>query len=209
MENATKILTEHPYASLFLAVFAEQIGLPFPALVFLTAAGALSAAGHGRPGAFLLAGVAATLIADLIWFSIGKCRGRFVVKLVSWLSPKPDGYARRAWDAFRGRGERILLWAKFVPNLSTFTTPLAGAAKMPLSRFLVFNGIGTVLWNGAYLAAGWVLGPEIGRVAHAAARLGAAPFVILFAAIATAVLWSRLRPRAAEPAMVRIDARSR
>ncbi|HKC25264.1 MAG TPA: DedA family protein [Thermoanaerobaculia bacterium] len=205
MEDATRILTEHPYATLFLAVFAEQIGVPFPAVLFLAAAGTIAAMGNASLGLLFVTAVAATLLADLIWFAIGRHRGRFVVKFVSWLSPRPDGVARRAWNAFREHGSRVLVWAKFVPSLSTFTTPLAGAARMSLSRFLVFDGLGTLLWNGAFLAAGFALGPEIGRLARRIPEVGGAPLLIILGGVLAVVLsrWLRANEPVASPVMVR------
>lgn len=199
MRHATKILSVYPYATLFVAVLAEQIGLPVPSVVVLMAAGALAALGHAQLGFLLLAGVTATLLADLVWYRIGVKRGSFVLKVVSWLSPSPNGVARRAWTRFQQHGERILVWAKFVPNLSTFTTPLAGAAKMPLSRFLVYDGAGTLAWNGAFLGAGFVLGPEIESVAGRVPDLGAAPLLVLLAVLAGVALWRKLSPPAPEP----------
>jgi membrane protein DedA with SNARE-associated domain len=209
MQDATKILTEHPYATLFLAVLAEQIGLPFPAVLFLTGAGALAQMGHARLGLLLLTGASATLLADLLWYGFGRLRGGAVVKLVQWLSPSPDGYARRAWRAFRSHGERVLVWAKFVPSLSTFTTPLAGAARMPLSRFLAYNGAGTLLWNGAFLGAGFALGPEIGRVAHASLRVGTAPLLVVAAILTAAIAWKWLRSRGSEPVLAQMTGEHR
>jgi membrane protein DedA with SNARE-associated domain len=199
MRDATKILTEHPYASLFLAVLAEQIGLPFPAVLFLTAAGALAAMGHGDLGLLLLTGSAATLLADLFWYTIGRSRKHLVKRLIHWLSPEPGGYARRAWKAFRAHGEPILVWAKFVPSLSTFTTPLAGAARIPLGRFLAFNGAGTVLWNGAFLLAGYSVGPEIGRIAQRRADVGAWLAAAVLGALVGLVAWRWLKTRTRVP----------
>lgn len=208
MENPTKILTEHPYASLFLAVFAEQVGLPFPGALFLLAAGAIAGLGTGSLGAFLASGVVATLLADLLWYAIGRRRRDSVRSLVEWLSPDPDGLARRVYRTFGERAERILVWAKFVPSLSTLTTPLAGATRMPLSRFVVFDGLGTLLWNGAFLSAGFLLGPEAIRLFHEKPNVGVGPALLALAGVAGFLAWRWARsprPQTAEPALVPLD----
>lgn len=197
MQDAARILDEHPYVILFLAVMAEQIGLPFPAVLFLLAAGNVAASGGADLAALLLTGVAATLLADLVWFVIGRRRGGSIARLVTKLSPDPDGAARRAWGAFARRGERILLWAKFVPGLSTFTTPLAGAARIPLARFLGFDTAAAILWCGAYLAAGFGLGPEVVSMARAFHDARGSLWVPLLLSALTFAAWRYLSGRRA------------
>jgi membrane protein DedA with SNARE-associated domain len=193
MENATRQLTEHPYLILFLAVLAEQIGLPLPAGVFLLAGGSLAALGTANLGALLLTGIAATLLGDIVWFAAGRRRGRSVMDFLLRFVPGPEATARRAWDAFKRRGDRILLWAKFVPGLSTFTTPLAGAAQMSLPRFLAFDGAGALLWSGGYLALGFILGPEVGRFSETLPELKGSPGLLLLMAGLTLVAWKHVK----------------
>jgi rhodanese-related sulfurtransferase len=51
-----------------------------------------------------------------------------------------------------------LLFAKFVPGLSTVAAPIAGQTGMPFGRFLTYDLAGSVLWAGAYLLAGMFFG---------------------------------------------------
>jgi len=46
MNSIVQFLVQHGYSVLFAAVFANQVGLPVPSVLFLLAAGAL--AGSGR-----------------------------------------------------------------------------------------------------------------------------------------------------------------
>ena len=46
MQEAVQFLLDHGYAVLFALVFAEQIGLPLPAVPILLATGALASTGH-------------------------------------------------------------------------------------------------------------------------------------------------------------------
>ena len=49
-------LLQLTYTGVFLAVLAQQVGLPIPSVVFLMAAGALSAHGEMRPSIIVLVG---------------------------------------------------------------------------------------------------------------------------------------------------------
>ena len=65
------ILLQLTYGGLFLAVLGQQVGLPIPSVVFLMAAGALSARGAMSPTIIVLLGVLGCLAGDGIWYWIG------------------------------------------------------------------------------------------------------------------------------------------
>src|SRR2546430_15400040 len=71
MNDLLDVLVRYGYLVVFGWVFAEQIGLPIPAMPVLLAAGAM--AGTGRLSLVLvlvLAGIA-SLASDVIWYWIG------------------------------------------------------------------------------------------------------------------------------------------
>lgn len=78
MDEAFSFFIRHGGSILFWAVFAEQIGLPLPAIPFLLAAGALAGVGKMNPAAVIGLSVTACLIGDLICYELGHYRGRHV-----------------------------------------------------------------------------------------------------------------------------------
>jgi len=75
MDGAGDILLRHGYAVLFGWVFAEQIGLPIPAVPVLMAAGALAGTGRLSLAVVLAAAGVASLVSDTIWYWIGRTGG--------------------------------------------------------------------------------------------------------------------------------------
>jgi membrane protein DedA with SNARE-associated domain len=73
---------ELTYTGVLLAVFANQICLPVPSVVFLMAAGALCAQGRMSIGIIVILAVAASLAADGIWFWFGRQWGSNALKLL-------------------------------------------------------------------------------------------------------------------------------
>lgn len=142
------------YAGIFGCVFLEQIGVPIPAFPALLAAGALAATGDMSLPVCLLVAVAAALLADVIWYGIGRVRGGKVLNLMCRLSWKPDTCVSKTKTAFSEHGTKTLLFAKFIPGLSTLAPPLAGIAQVQFGRFIFFDGAGTVLWALVPLIAG-------------------------------------------------------
>ena len=67
MDSTIGVLARHGYLVVFGSILAEQIGLPFPAIPFLLAAGALAGAGKLSFALLLLLSGIASLIADMVW----------------------------------------------------------------------------------------------------------------------------------------------
>ncbi|MGH7406105.1 MAG: DedA family protein, partial [Candidatus Methylomirabilales bacterium] len=183
MSEALEFLIRHGYSVLFAVIFIEQIGLPIPAAPLMLAAGALAGA---KQLSFALAvgvGSLATLLADTIWYELGRRRGSRVLQLLCRIALEPDSCVRRTEDVFVRHGARSLIVAKFIPGLSTVTPPLAGIFRMRLPRFLFFDGLGALIWVGAYTGLGFVFSDQIERVAARAAELGARLVLILVVAL--------------------------
>jgi membrane protein DedA with SNARE-associated domain len=182
-------LLRHGYAVLFVVVLVEQAGLPLPSLPILLAAGALVASGHLNVVAALLAVVAACLVADLAWFGLGRRHGARVLALLCRISLEPDSCVRRTENVLAAGGARALLFAKFLPGLSAVAPPVAGMMRMRLSRFLVWDVAGALLWGGAYFALGYAFSSQLESVAERVVALGGRLVGLLTAALALYILW--------------------
>ena len=123
-------LTQYGVAFVALNVFAEALGVPVPAVPTLVVVGALARDGDISAGLVVLAGVAAALAADLVWFALGRRYGGGALRIVCKLSLSPDACVRQTESLFTRLGARALLICKFVPGLSAVSTPLAGASGM-------------------------------------------------------------------------------
>ena len=189
MGGAIELLIRYGYAVVFAAVFAEQIGLPFPSEPFLLAAGGLVGSGHLEAGLLLIGASIASLVGDTVWYWLGRAGGPRVLGWLCRLSLEPDSCVRRTQNMFATRGARALLFAKFVPGLSTVAPPVAGLVRMPLRTFLVFSWIGALLWAGAYVAVGWMFSSQLQAVATFIEELGSWALVLLVAVVGGYLGW--------------------
>jgi membrane protein DedA with SNARE-associated domain len=88
----------------------------------------------------------------------------------------------RRTEGLFARHQRVALAvSKFVPGLKTVAPLLAGMRRMAPLEFALYDGIGSLLWLGAFVALGWVFKGQAARVAIAAARIGG--FVALAAGV--------------------------
>lgn len=184
MHRAFEFLIQHGYALLVGWVFAEQVGIPIPAMPLLLAAGALAGRGHLNFFASVFLAMLGALAADSVWFQLGRHKGIKILQLLCRISLEPDSCVRRTEGVFSKQGARSLLVAKFVPGLGIVTPPLAGIFHMRLRRFLLFDALGSLFWASAYVGLGYVFSGEIERVAEGLASLGGWLLVLIFGSLA-------------------------
>jgi membrane protein DedA with SNARE-associated domain/rhodanese-related sulfurtransferase len=189
MDDVTQFLVRHGGLVLFAAVFAEQAGLPIPAVPVLLAAGALAGAGKMNLALAVALGVTACLLGDLIWFYLGRRRGAQVLNVLCRISLEPDSCVRRTGDFFVRHGTRSLIWAKFIPGLSTVTPALAGIFGVSVERFLLYNSLGALLWTSAFVTSGYLFSDQLEQVAAQAARWGSSLVVLVVGALALYIVY--------------------
>ena len=189
MHRTLEFLLHHGYVVLLAWVFAEQAGLPLPALPILLAAGALAGTGHLNFFTSLLLAVVAAISADSLWYQLGRRKGIKILQLLCKISIEPDSCVRRTEGVFSKQGARSLLFAKFLPGLGAVAPPLAGIFHMRFRRFLLFDAAGSLLWAGSFLTLGFVFSGQIERIAEHAAALGGWLGVILLGALASYIAY--------------------
>ena len=152
-------------------VFIETgffVGFFLPGDSLLITAGIFSAAGV-IPLKWLLAPVMLCAITgDQIGYWIGRSTGAALYRREDSLLFRRS-HLQRAHDFYEKYGGRAVILARFVPIVRTFCPPVAGAAKMPYSRYLAFDICGGILWVGAMILGGFTLGrsiPNIGKYIH-------------------------------------------
>src|SRR6266849_3582252 len=184
MHRTLEFLLHHGYVLLLGWVFAEQVGLPLPAMPLLLAAGALAGTGRLSFFASLFFAVLAALVADSIWYQLGRRKGIRILQLLCRISLEPDSCVRRTEGIFSKQGARSLLLAKFIPGLGTVAPPLAGIFHMRPRRFLFFDALGSLLWAGTFLGLGYIFSGQIERVAEYLASFGGWLLVLLLGVLA-------------------------
>jgi len=179
MNEILDFLTRHGPSVLFAAVFVEQMGIPLPASPWLLAAGALGATGKPHWYSALAAGACGSLLADAIWFYLGRYRGQRVLNFLCRVSLEPDSCVRRTQDLFSRYGMRGVIAAKFVPGLSTLAPPMAGNSGIPAARFFFFDSLGSLLYTGVFILIGTIFSKQLDQVLAALERLGTGALMLV------------------------------
>lgn len=154
-----------------MIVFIETgffVGFFLPGDSLLVTAGVFAAAGHLNMMALLTLVPLCAIVGDQIGYWIGRKAGEALYR-------RPDSlvFRRHHLDSahafYEKYGGKTVILARFVPIIRTFCPPVAGAARMPYSRYLAFDIAGGILWVGSMTLGGFFLGksvPNIGQRIH-------------------------------------------
>ncbi len=195
MKETLEFVVRHGYAILFVSVLAEQCGVPIPSLPMLLAIGALTASGNLNFALALVTAVAACLVADSMWYWLGIHKGSSILNLLCRISLEPDSCVRRTENMFIRYGAPGLLFAKFVPGLSTAAAPLAGMFRMKIWKFLLADAAGSFIWAGSYSALGYLFRNQLEDLLQGAVRAGSWFFAFVALALGGFLLWKYIQRR--------------
>lgn len=193
--NLLEFIERHGYALLFVWVFAEQGAIPLPSAPLLIATGALVNSGHLNLAIAIFSAMAGALVADAIWFELGKRRGHQVLRLVCRLSLEPDSCVRQTENSFLKYGLRSLLVSKFVPGLNALAAPIAGHSRVPFARFALYDITGALFWAGSYLTVGYLFSHQLESVFAYAERIGSNLALLVVGVLAAWVIWKFVQRR--------------
>ncbi len=189
MPIAMQFFVHYVYGILFLWVLVEQMGVPIPSIPLLLTAGTLSATHQLHASLALGDVVLACLLADSMWYLLGRRFGGQVLRLLCRLSLEASTCVAKTEGYFQRRGPVTLLFAKFVPGLSTLAAPIAGQTGMPYARFVLWDLAGSIVWAEAYLLAGRFFGDLAKRSAPLLHLLSRFAFGIFGLLVVGLVFW--------------------
>jgi membrane-associated protein len=148
------------YFGLVFIVFAETglaVGFFLPGDSLLVVAGLFAATGKLNLAVLLSTLFVAAVIGDAVGYYTGLRLGPRLFKRQKSLLFRPS-HLQKAHAFYEKYGGKTIIIARFVPIVRTFAPIVAGAAKMPYRRFVVFNVIGGFLWVFSMLLSGYFLG---------------------------------------------------
>lgn len=150
------------YLILFLVIFAETglVFMPFlPGDSLLFAAGLFAEPSRGGLNPFLLVAVLSTaaILGDSTNYWIGRLLGPRMFRSEQGFLLKKS-HLETTNQFYERYGGWTVILARFVPIVRTFAPFVAGLGSMRYRSFLMFSVIGSLLWVGSCVFAGYLFG---------------------------------------------------
>lgn len=193
------------YGSVFVGVMLDNLGLPIPGELVLILTGYMVEKGAFALLPAILVAAAGAVLSDSAWFFAGRWGSKRFIKLYCKCSFGSRNCVERTEHNLRRFGAPSLIYARFIPGFRTFAAPMAGMAGVPYYFFLLFDGIGAILWASLGVTTGIVFAREIPALAG---RIEDSRGLLFFLAAGAVVLflllkwWTRQRHGEAELAPV-------
>ncbi|GGO66765.1 hypothetical protein GCM10010910_26950 [Microbacterium nanhaiense] len=142
-----------------IAIAFENIFPPIPSEAILPAAGFAAHQGAFGVVPAIAWATAGSLVGALALYLIGMLVG---VARLRWLFDKipllraEDIDKTVAW--FTRHGSAAVFFGRFLPIFRSLISIPAGVVRMPIWRFLLYTGLGSLIWNTVFIMIGWFLG---------------------------------------------------
>jgi membrane protein DedA with SNARE-associated domain/rhodanese-related sulfurtransferase len=146
MQDASHFLSHYGVLAIFVVVFLKQLGPPLPAFPLLLIAGAAAVTGGVNAIAALTAAVLGSVLADTLWYGLGRRYGYTILRWLCRISLNPDSCVRQSESTLVRWGSASLIAGKFIPGFSSVAAPLAGAIGMSPAKFTIANIAGASVY---------------------------------------------------------------
>jgi membrane-associated protein len=161
--DPSHLVKDFGYLGIFITLFLESgvfFGFFLPGDSLLFSAGLLASQGLLNIFGLVVISVAAAILGNNVGYYTGNKAGPGLFnKQKSFLfSPKR---ITEAHNFFEKQGPQSLILARFIPAVRTFVPIAAGIGKMNYRKFLVFNGLGGLLWGIGVPILGYTLGKKV------------------------------------------------
>jgi membrane-associated protein len=165
------LINSYGTLGIFAIIFAESglfFGFFLPGDSLLVTAGLLAATHesshvHLNLAALLIGVPIAAILGDQVGYWFGARVGPTLFRRPESRFFKPD-HLQRANEYIESRGARMIVLARFIPAVRTFTPIAAGATRMKYRVFVPFNVLGGVLWGVGVTLAGYTLGSRVKHI---------------------------------------------
>jgi membrane protein DedA with SNARE-associated domain len=169
-----------------LIVFAEDalfVGFVLPGETVAILGGVAAKFGHVTLGGVLAVVIGAAIVGDSVGYEVGRVLGPRVIahRYLEGRRERLEGAQR----FLARRGGTAVFLGRWVAFFRAVMPALAGSARMPYRRFLVFNALGGIIWGAVVVALGYAAGASYksieGYLGQGSAALVAAVVVLALA----------------------------
>ena len=142
-----------------LAVALENLFPPIPSELILPLAGFTASRGDMSLIGAIVWTTLGSIAGALVLYAVGALLGRDRTRAIAARLPLvklSDIDRTEAW--FARHGVKAVFFGRMVPLFRSFISLPAGIERMPMTSFLAFTALGSLIWNVIFVLAGYQLG---------------------------------------------------
>lgn len=175
------LVAQYGLIALFILIYIEEAGIPIPVtgdFILLFVGYQVGRGVQSGPTVFILSSVAVLLGASTLYWLIRR-GGRAILHRSRRVFHLDAQRLVRFERWFQERGAYIIIVSRFVPGFRIYTSAVAGLFKFPYRFFAIQVAISGILWSGAFLWLGYLLGERWTQAAEISTRYS--PFIAVSA----------------------------
>ncbi|MGN9906051.1 DedA family protein [Phytohabitans sp. LJ34] len=142
-----------------LAVALENLFPPLPSELILPLAGFTASQGEISLVAAVVWTTIGSLTGALVLYGLGAWLGRDRMRAIAARVPLVEvSDVDRSEEWFARHGAKAVFFGRMLPVFRSFISIPAGIERMPLLSFALLTTLGSLIWNTAFIVAGYMLG---------------------------------------------------
>ncbi len=189
------------YALVGALAFAEAaifIGFVLPGETAVILGGVLAYRHSASLSVMMAVVVLAAIAGDSVGYEVGKHYGERLLGLK--IFAKHQKALDTGRQRLRNNGGQAVLLSRFTAFLRAVMPGMAGTARMPYRKFLVWNAAGGVIWGVGFTLLGYLAGASYKKIENYAGKLSEVILAVVIVGALALFIRSRRRERAVEAA---------
>jgi membrane protein DedA with SNARE-associated domain len=194
-QGINQIINSWGYMGLFVFTLLASV-LPIPSEIILPFAGYLVYRGEFIFWLTVVVSTMAAVVGALINYYIG-LKGIEVLTKYRILGRHifSERQIKVATNWFNKYGVAMIFFGHMVPVIKTVISFPAGAVKMPLTKFVIYTGAGSLIWNILLIYGGYYLGSKYSDIAGAIDYLLIIVVIVLISAGSAFLIRRRIKEK--------------
>ncbi len=170
------IMEQLGYFGIALLMFLDNVFPPIPSEVIMPSAGFAASKGQLLLSGVIIAGSIGSLVAAALLYWVGRkipnqSIFNWVDRYGKYLFIKSDE-VKKALDWFEKYGHRVVFFGRMVPAVRSLISIPAGMSHMPFWKFMLYSGVGTIIWTTFLACVGYYFGNNIELMQQIFSRVG-------------------------------------
>lgn len=183
------IMEQLGYFGIALLMFLDNVFPPIPSEIIMPSAGLAASQGKLVLTGVVIAGSFGSLIAAALLYWIGhkisqKVLFAWVERYGKYLFLK-SADVEKSLDWFEKYGHRIVFFGRMIPAVRSLISIPAGMSEMPFWKFMLYSGLGTIIWTTFLACVGFYFGENQALMHQIFSRVS----YIIIAIVVIIVLW--------------------